>query len=50
MKSADAVKILLILLAGVATALYGYFFAMGGGWTVRASLSLSLYIYIHIYI
>ena len=38
MKSADVVKILLILLAGVATALYGYFFAQGGGWTVRATL------------
>jgi hypothetical protein len=38
MKSADVVKILLILLAGVATALYGYFFAAGGGWTVRATL------------
>lgn len=38
MKSADFVKILLFLLAGVATALYGYFFAQGGGWFVRESL------------
>mmetsp|Transcript_4707 Transcript_4707/g.14390 ORF Transcript_4707/g.14390 Transcript_4707/m.14390 type:complete len:653 (-) Transcript_4707:210-2168(-) len=37
-KSADQVKIVMLLLAGIATALYGYYFAHGTDWTVRATL------------
>ena len=38
MKSADIVKLAIILLAGIATAIYSYVFATIGGWTVRATL------------
>jgi hypothetical protein len=37
-KSADAVKLVMILLAGVATALYGFFFATDNSVKVRATL------------
>jgi len=38
MKSADIVKLVVILLAGIATAIYSYAFATSTGWTVRATL------------
>ena len=37
MKSADVVKLVIMLLAGVITALHGYIFAEVAGWTVRSA-------------